>query len=482
MRLDDLTARRFTVGAAVTGLVLSAGLVAVAGPWDATGQRKAENERAVAQKSTGGADHGAPGAPGEARPAPSAPPVLESLGSRPDVANGPAGRQLSTVLRPLLSQRSLGAQRAVSVVDAGTGRSLYGKGAGTALTPASTTKIATGLAALSAAGPDHRLTTRTVLGPGTRLTLVGGGDPTLTARTEAKGNASLRTLAAATAKELRERGLRTVGLAYDTSLYSGTPWHPIGRNENLAPVGPLMVDQARLDDSTGGTAERGTDPAADAARTFAALLKDHGITAKGKPYAATAPREAKAKPLASVSSPPLSDLVERMLTHSDNDIAEALARQVALARHRPASFSGSAKALHEELASLKLPLRGARFADGSGLDREGRLSAGLLTAMLSRAADPARPELRPVLTGLPVAGFSGTLTNRYGAAAQRAGTGVVRAKTGTLTGVNTLAGTVVDRDGRLLVFAFMTAGSTAPGETQATMDAMASALARCGCR
>lgn len=177
---------------------------------------------------------------------------------------------------------------------------------------------------------------------------------------------------------------------------------------------------------------------------------------------------------------PVSALVERALTNSDNDIAEALARETAVADGRPASFTGAEKSVRDRLAELDLPLKGARFADGSGLDRDGRISAALLAQLLVRATDPERPELRPVLTGLPVAGFSGTLRSRYADAS--AGTGMVRAKTGTLTGVNALAGTVVDADGRLLAFAFITNGSTDAHGAQAALDRLASALANCGCR
>ncbi len=59
------------------------------------------------------------------------------------------------------------------------------------------------------------------------------------------------------------------------------------------------------------------------------------------------------------------------------------------------------------------------------------------------------------MSGMPIAGFSGTLAHRYGLGTAAAGRGVVRAKTGTLDGVNTLAGVVYDADGRLLAFAFM---------------------------
>src|SRR5690606_37435918 len=151
-------------------------------------------------------------------------------------------------------------------------------------------------------------------------------------------------------------------------------------------------------------------------------------------------------------------LVERMLTHSDNDLAESLAREVAVAAGKPGSFRGASEAVREQLAELGVPLTGSRFGDGSGLDRDDRATAGLLTDLLARAADPGRPELRAVLTGLPVAGCNGTLAGRYTDGDARAGAGLVHAKTGTLSGVNTLAGTVVDADGRLLAFAFLTTG------------------------
>lgn len=162
-----------------------------------------------------------------------------------------------------------------------------------------------------------------------------------------------------------------------------------------------------------------------------------------------------------------------MLTNSDNDIAEALARHTAVATGEPADFDGVSAAIEARLKRLGLPVGGARFHDGSGLDRTDRITADLLTALLAEAADPARPELRPALTGLPVAGFTGTLSSRYtdGAA------GVVRAKTGTLTGVNTLAGTVVTEEGRLLGFAFLASDTANAWEAQAALDRAATALA-----
>ncbi|MFH8713640.1 D-alanyl-D-alanine carboxypeptidase/D-alanyl-D-alanine-endopeptidase [Streptomyces zaomyceticus] len=457
---------QLTAGSAALGLALAAVAVTAAGPWD-SGQRTAERARAAAPQA-GGAHHAPPPAPAPPRrpaPAPSAPGVLTALH-----APAPAGRpaDLAALLVPLLADPGLGPLRTASVVDTATGKQLYGEGAGTPMPPASTVKIATAAAALSALGPDHRIPTTVTAAPdGRTVTLTGGGDPTL-------DPARLKTLATDTARALTTRGHTSVRLTYDTNLYPGPRLHPIGPNENIAPVVALMTDEGRLDDSESGPAPRAGDPAADTAIAFAGLLTEAGIKVTGDPAPGRTPQ---ADPLARTHSAPLADLVERTLTHSDNDLAEALARQTALARKQPASFEGAAKAVRDELARLGLPVAGARFADGSGLDRSDRVSAALLTALLTRAADPARPALRPLLTGLPVGGFTGTLAGRFDTAPATAGAGLVRAKTGTLSGVNTLAGTVVTPDGRLLAFAFLAGRTLSPYEAQPALDRLSAALA-----
>ncbi|MEV6109628.1 D-alanyl-D-alanine carboxypeptidase/D-alanyl-D-alanine-endopeptidase [Streptomyces sp. NPDC051940] len=470
---------RLTALSAVSGLVIAAVTAVLAGPWD-DGQRTAERERAAAQGRTGDAYHGrkAAGRP-EEQAAPYAPAVLAGLGPegatpaqavdgvRPQRAPLPSAAGLAAALGPLLKDPALGSLRSAAVWDVASGTELYGSRAGAAAIPASVTKLASATAALSALGPDHRIPTVTRL-KGTTLYLVGGGDPTLTPR-------ALDRLAKATARALPRGG--AFALRYDTSAYSGPVRHPIGVNDNVAPVTALMVNEGRLDGSSHGPAPRSGDPAGEAARLFATRLADHGVKLTGAPAPAEAP--AKAGQLAAVHSAPLGALVERALTNSDNDLAEALARQTAIAAGGAASFSGASRAVTAELARLGLPVKGARFADGSGLDRRDHASAEFFARLLVLAGHPAHPGLRPVLTGLPVAGFSGTLDDRYGDAA---GAGVVRAKTGTLTGVNSLAGTVVDADGRLLAFAFLTNGTPNRDTAQHTLDTLASTLTRCGCR
>jgi len=179
-------------------------------------------------------------------------------------------------------------------------------------------------------------------------------------------------------------------------------------------------------------------------------------------------------------------LVEFMLRESDNVVAEALARQVALARNKPASFAGGSTAMNEVIAELGLPATESSLADGSGLSRDNRVTPNLLTDLLAMAAKGSRPELADLFPGLPVAAWSGTLDDRFDRSGERptkAGAGVVRAKTGTLSGVHSISGVVTTAEGRLLVFAVL-ANKVPVGqdEAQPALDRIATALAQCGCR
>ncbi|SEN05381.1 D-alanyl-D-alanine carboxypeptidase/D-alanyl-D-alanine endopeptidase [Actinacidiphila rubida] len=448
---------QIVAGSAAIGLAVAVGAVAAAGPWE-SGQRTAERDFAAARDRQ--LDAAArPVATRHPAPPPAAAPVLRAAGAAQPQAAGADGT-LAGRLDAIMASPDLGPVRTGAVIDVTTGRLLYGHRATTASTPASLTKIATAVAALGTLGPAHRLSTTVVTtAPGT-IVLVGGGDPTL----------ELSGLADDTAAALKARGVASVRLAYDTSFFAGPALHPIGYNENLAPVTALMAREGRLDGSSAGPADRATDPAGAAAATFAQLLRSRGVAVKGLPAAGSG---AGGTQLAVHRSVPLSDLVERMLTNSDNDIAEALARQVARATGRRADFAGGAAAIRGALARYGVPLGGAVFSDGSGLDHEDALSPVTLARLLALAGAPGHPELRPVLTGLPVAAFTGTLASRFHGSA---GAGLIRAKTGTLTGTNTIAGTTVLPDGRVLAFSFMTQGAAAPLPAESTLDHLATTL------
>lgn len=369
------------------------------------------------------------------------------------------------------------------VLDATTRRALWGSGADTPAVPASTTKLTTATAVLASAGPDLRLATRAMSGGG-GVILVGGGDPTLTA-TAPRSNtypqpATLADLARQTAAALRSADRTQVRVDYDASLYQGPQTGPSWKSNyvsegDVAPVSALEMDEGRV---APDSPHRVSDPAAAAASAFAGLLRMRGIAAD---VGVRAEVPSGARQLGIVRSPPISALVERMLMDSDNDIAEAMARQVAIARHRSPGFAGGAAAVHDVLSGLGLAAN-VSTVDGSGLSPDNQITPDALARILATAASPEHPELRSVLSGMPIAGFSGTLAERYTVGPSAVARGLVRAKTGTLDGVNTLAGVAYDADGRLLTFAFMAGGVRSPETVLSALDSLAATLASCGCR
>jgi len=428
-------------------------------------------------------------------------PVLTSAGPASRAARATAAG-VARAITPLVGAPVFGPRLGVLVTDLASGQVLYATSAAAGYAPASTTKLATSVAALHALGPNARFATTVVAGAAANsIILVGGGDPTLAAgpppATDYPQPATLSDLAKSTARALKARGRHSVQLGYDTSLYSGpalAPGWPSGPTNymttgNVSAITPLSVDQGRVTasgapaDNEASNGLRAADPAAVAATAFAGFLSADGIAVTGGPAPASAPRRARV--LASVQSPPLSQIVWWMLEESNNVIAENLARHVAIATGRPATFAGGAAAETSVLRGLGV--KGVlSLNDGSGLSPLNQISPISLVEIVRIAA--ARHELRPVLSGLPVEGFSGTLA-RGGSVfglGSAAGLGMVRAKTGNLSSVAALAGTAQARNGQLLGFAIMAdripAASGALVTAATAMVNVASALAGCGCR
>jgi serine-type D-Ala-D-Ala carboxypeptidase/endopeptidase (penicillin-binding protein 4) len=412
----------------------------------------------------------------------------------------PTANGLRTALAGPLSATALGPRVSALVADPATGRVLLSEHGTRLMTPASTTKLVTGLAALAVLGPGARFTTRVVRGATPdSVILVGGGDPTLAVNPfparDYPQPATLASLAASTARALKVQGRRTVVLGYDTSLYTGpqlAPGWPAAYISagDVTPIVSLEVDQGRLtaagqpedSDDPHNLQPRSNDPAGLAAASFAALLAADGIRVTAGPTRTAATRQAEQ--IASVTSPPLSAVVAQMLEESNNVIAENLARQVALATGEPASFSGAAQAVTGELGRLGVTT-GIRLMDGSGLSPQDAIAPAMLVKVLELATD--RPQYRALLAGLPVAGFSGTLSagESVFAGISGAALGSVRAKTGNLGTVTSLAGLAYDKSGGVLVFAIMADQVPSAGllkEAANAIDAAAAALAACGCR
>jgi serine-type D-Ala-D-Ala carboxypeptidase/endopeptidase (penicillin-binding protein 4) len=407
-------------------------------------------------------------------------PVLAALaGDAPE----PDAAALAARLQPLLAAPALGTGVSARVVDVGSGDVLLDEDGATPSTPASTAKLLTTVAALTALDPAATLPTTVVAGadPG-QVVLVGGGDPTLSRTTPSQtypGAATVQDLATQVVAAL-PAGTAVTSVVVDNSLYSGpltaSGWQPGDTPSSYAaPVTATMVDGARV---SPGAVTRSGQPGIDAGAALADAL--------GAPGAAISLGQAPAgaRTLATVHSAPIARLVEQALSQSDNMLAEALARQVALARKLPASFEGSAQAVLAALDDAGVDTTGVSLSDGSGLSQQDRVPVRLLTDLLDGAAT-GKGKLAgasAILSGLAVAGYDGTLADR-GDDDPDTAPGAVRAKTGTLLGVNGLAGTVVTEDGRLLVFAVLAdAAGGDVARAEGVLDDVATALAECGCR
>ncbi|HZH18774.1 MAG TPA: D-alanyl-D-alanine carboxypeptidase/D-alanyl-D-alanine-endopeptidase [Geodermatophilus sp.] len=405
-------------------------------------------------------------------------PVLAALASE---APAPDAAVLAGELAPLLAAPALGAGVEARVVDVASGEVLLDQGSENPSTPASTAKLLTAVAALTTLGPDTTLETTVVAGaaPG-EVVLVGGGDPTLSRTVPSLTYPGAPTVAdlAAQVRSSLPPGTEVTRVVVDSSLFDGpltaAGWGPgDAPSTYAAPVTATAVDGARV---RSGDLPRSGAPGTDAGTALAVALGVPGMPV----VLGEAPQGAQT--LGTVRSAPVARLVEQALSQSDNLLTESLARHVALARDLPATFEGAAEAVTDALAGAGLDVTGVSLADGSGLSATDRVPVALLTELLSGAADGTLPGTSPVLSGLPVAGYDGTLFDR-GDEDPETAPGAVRAKTGTLLGVHGLAGTVVTAEGRLLVFAVVADGAPANGEAaEAALDDVASALAACGCR
>ncbi|MGI5221854.1 D-alanyl-D-alanine carboxypeptidase/D-alanyl-D-alanine-endopeptidase [Nocardia sp. CA-290969] len=450
----------------------------------------------------GGLTIAAPPAPVE--PVPDVVPALET-----GPAPSPAG--VAAALGPVVANPDLGGF-AGSVTDAATGTVLWNSRADEPRVPSSTAKIMTAAAALLTLPDDQRVQTRVVAGAApNEIVLVAGGDPTLTAQPGGDGYYPGAASLADLADQVRSADVRADTIVVDISRYSGATmargWEPadIGGG-SIAPLEPVMLDGARLDPLVEYSPRSGT-PALDVGRR---LATDLGLD-PARVRIGTAPQGTKR--LAEVSSAPLRDRLRDMMVYSDNVLAETIGREVAQATGRPASFEGAAAAVAAVLTEHGFDLNGVTMFDCSGLSTDDRIPARVLDRILATAAGPGADEtatpttpkplippigagagskaepadpgetltgaLVPLLDYLPVAGGTGSLTSRY-VTQNQAGAGWVRAKTGTLSVASTLAGYVLDRDGRVLTFTLMSSDRP-PEVSRPALDAVATTLRNCGC-
>lgn len=358
------------------------------------------------------------------------------------------------------------------------------------LVPASTQKVVTATVALEVLGSGTRFETSVVAPPANAdgvvdgdVALVGGGDPALIT----DGYRAVRRLGpevpATSLDELADQvaasGIRGISgrVLGDERRYDAlrtVPGWPdrYAAQQQVGPLSALGVDEGyelappnRPDGPVRRV--RADDPAASAARTFTSLLRARGILVAGEGASGPAPQGATR--LASVTSPPVDDLVGRMLAASDNRIAEMLTKEVGRHEGGGGTTAAGVAAIAARADELGLTVPGTRVVDGSGLHPGNRATCDGLANVLHHGGG-----LDGLLgPSLPVAGRSGTLATRFrGNPAE----GRMHAKTGSLNQVSALAGFVALPEGETATFAYVANQDPIDPSVRAVEDVLGAVL------
>ncbi|KRE56467.1 D-alanyl-D-alanine carboxypeptidase/D-alanyl-D-alanine-endopeptidase [Phycicoccus sp. Soil748] len=404
----------------------------------------------------------------------------------------PSAKGVAAALAAVLRQPSLGPSPGVLVRDAFTGQVLLQRGVDREHVPASTLKLLTALAVDTTLDPAATMPTTVVQGATAgQIVLVAGGDTMLApgkGRAGAvEGRAGLADLAGQVASALQASGTTTITLRLDLSHARGPRYAPTWLPADVAAGytgGVSMLGLAGERAVPGHPAPR--DPEASTAAAFVAALAKQGITARLTPERTwSAPVAAGALELGRVESAPIGDVLALALDESDNALTEGLARQAAVKAGGAATFASAVALVEKVAAAHGVDLAGSTIKDTSGLSPGQLVSPRVLSDVLQLGADGSVPAMQETVAGLPVAGLTGTLHDRFTTTLTRPAAGIARAKTGTLTGASAMAGTVIDADGRVLSYVVQADRIPAGVGTlaaRATLDRFVAALATCGCR
>jgi len=365
------------------------------------------------------------------------------------------------------------------------GKSIYNSGGAASFTPASLMKLATATVALKLMGPDATYTTEVVVDTDALKTvsggvlqgdlyLIGGGDPTLATLSYAatvgipQPYTDVNDLADAVMVALRARGISVINgsVVGDESRYpeserdyvghtvDGTPvWKASYRVTNLSgPLSALMINDGYHPHRRSRRSHvRPVDVARAAAAEFDDLLEERGLVIRRSPRSQTAPAAADRASLASLKSIPMSQIVKRILTSSNNTTSEMVFKEIGY------RIGGSTRA--EAATAATAILRGMvgdaaaslRWVDGSGLSTLNKMSCDLAVRLITEASVDS-----VLLEALAVAGETGTL--RYCGPAPATNSNprnTVRAKTGALNNTDALAGIALAPNGDVVAFAMI---------------------------
>lgn len=422
--------------------------------------------------------------PSQHEPAPSvAPPAVPGAPATVPALSGtmPTPAQVAAALKAPLAAKGYHPTTAVVVRDAATGTTLFDTQGSRALIPASTTKLVAAWGISTTMDLQRTFVTKVVEHDG-QVALVAGGDTVLAPGKgdpdQIVGHAGVADLAAQVASALKKQGRSSVTVGLDTASYAPGPDHVSTWNPDYLAMGfSARISQLGLSTERSDPPKpAAADPNRSVLNALVKALATHGIKATAGSSVKTA---ADASTLGSVQSAPLIDVLGQALRDSDNAMIESLSRAAAFEQGVPGDPGSVTRWLTALLKKDGFDVTGVKLADTSGLSDGTTIPTRLLSEIVVRGTTGRSKPFQEVLSRESVGGWNGTLHDRYLFAGKSAA-GEVRAKTGSLPGVNSLAGTVVTDSGRLLVFAITSNGATdaGPWGVRGAIDDTVAALAQ----
>ena len=334
---------------------------------------------------------------------------------------------------PIFESSQLG----LYVYDLTDGQPLYAINAAQRMRPASCQKVVTAVTALNFLRGDYKLTTDfritgKIVGGVLQgdLIVVGGMDPLVTPSELLQAAASIK----------QQQGIESISgnLVYDLSMREDKPfgwgwcW-----DDDYGPLSALLVD------GKDNFENKWLDALEKAGIRTSNLGSRQGVKGKETSRSIYQIRHY------------LDDLLVPMMKNSDNIYAECLFYQTAATvGKKGAGHKEAAQRTEELLKKIGVDPNPYKIADGSGLSLYNYVSAEMLVALLGYAwrNESIREHLLP---SLPVAGYDGTLQKRM---IGTEGEGNVKAKTGSVTGISSLAGYLTTVNGHVLAFAIINQG------------------------
>lgn len=356
----------------------------------------------------------------------------------------------SLVADSLMERTQLG----LMVYDLSADSALYRYGSRQTLRPASTMKLLTSITALDVLGSRYdyrtylyytgRISDHTLTGD---IWLVGGMDPLFDETDMQIFVQTLRRLDVDTI-----RGRIVTDLSFKEDLKYGEGWCWDDDNDDLTPL--LISRQDGFADS------------------FVDALEASGAVVEAPRTSDHLPKDAL---LICSRSHRLDAVLEPMMKESDNLFAESMFFQIAASMgKRPATAAHARQIIKSTVAKAGVRNVPYRIADGSGLSLYNYVTPELMVSLL-RYAYLKRDIMAVLYPSLPIAGVDGTLKKRMkGGAAQ----GNVHAKTGTVTGVSSLAGYCRAANQHLLAFCIINQGVMKNAEGRDFQDKVCELLCR----